>query len=91
VSGEVYAAWQAAIDSGLGHSKYHRHHCGYALGIGFPLSWVGGASVAGLRAGGTYEIRQGMTFHVLSWLRDQEPADYVLSDTISSRRRARIY
>ena len=23
-----------------------------------------------------------MTFHVLSWLLDQEPADYVLSDTV---------
>jgi Xaa-Pro dipeptidase len=27
-------------------------------------------------------VRAGMTFHVLSWLLDQEPADYVLSDTV---------
>ncbi|KHL04450.1 hypothetical protein LK10_05685 [Sinomonas humi] len=82
VNGEVYAAWQRVIDSGLGHSNYRRHHCGYAIGIGFPPSWVGGASVAGLRAGGTTEIREGMVFHVLSWILDQEPADYVISDTM---------
>ena len=28
------------------------------------------------------EVQAGMTFHVLSWLLDQEPADYVLSDTV---------
>lgn len=82
VNGEVYDAWQRVIDSGLGHSDYRRHHCGYAIGIGFPPSWVGGASVAGLRAGGTTEIREGMVFHVLSWILDQKPADYVVSDTI---------
>lgn len=82
LNGEVYAAWQNIMDKGLGHSSYRRHHCGYAVGIGYPPSWVGGAGVAGLRAGGTTEIQTGMTFHVLSWILDQEPADYVVSDTI---------
>lgn len=82
LNGDVYAAWQAVMDKGLGHSSYRRHHCGYAVGIGYPPSWVGGAGVAGLRAGGTTEIQAGMTFHVLSWILDQEPTDYVVSDTM---------
>lgn len=81
VSGQVYDAWQAVIDEGLGHRAYRRHHCGYMVGIGFPPSWVGGAGVVGLRNGGDLEIREGMTFHVLSWILDQQPADYVVSDT----------
>lgn len=82
VADDVYAAWQAVVDEGLGHSSYRRHHCGYVIGIGFPPSWTGGAGVVGLRRGSDLEIRAGMTFHVLSWLLDQEPADYVLSDTM---------
>jgi Xaa-Pro dipeptidase len=82
VSGDVYDAWQAVIDSGLGHGDYRRHHCGYTVGIGFPPSWVGGAAVVGLRNHGDMEIKEGMTFHVLSWILDQKPADYVISDTV---------
>jgi Xaa-Pro dipeptidase len=82
VSGNVYAAWQQVIDKGLGHSRYRRHHCGYLVGIGFPPSWVGGSAVVGLRNGGDLVIREGMTFHVLSWILHQEPADYILSDTV---------
>ena len=79
---DVYAAWQAVVDEGLGHSSYRRHHCGYVIGIGFPPSWTGGAGVVGLRSGSDMPIREGMTFHVLSWILDQEPADFVLSDTV---------
>lgn len=82
VAADVYDAWQSVVDDGLGHSAYRRHHCGYVVGIGFPPSWTGGAGVVGLRRGSDLEIREGMTFHVLSWLLDQEPADYVLSDTM---------
>jgi Xaa-Pro dipeptidase len=82
VAADVYNAWQSVVDDGLGHSAYRRHHCGYVVGIGFPPSWTGGAGVVGLRSGSDLEIREGMTFHVLSWLLDQEPADYVLSDTM---------
>ena len=52
------------------------------VGIGFPPSWVGGGAVVGLRRGGDLVIREGMVFHVLSWLLGQRPADYVVSDTI---------
>ncbi len=78
----VYDAWQRVVDDSLGHARYRRHHCGYQVGIGFPPSWVGGPYVVGLRPGATWEVEEGMTFHVLSWLLDQEPADYVLSDTV---------
>ncbi len=79
---EVYAAWQAVVDDGLGHARYRRHHCGYLTGIGFPPSWVGGSSVVGLRHDSDLVIRENMVCHVLSWLLGQEPADYVVSDTV---------
>jgi Xaa-Pro dipeptidase len=82
VTADVYAAWQRVVDEGLGHSHYRRHHCGYLVGIGFPPSWVGGSAVVGIRNGGDLVVREGMVFHVLSWLLDQEPADYVVSDTV---------
>lgn len=81
ISGEVYAQWQQVVDEGLGHDLYRRHHCGYAIGIGFPPSWVGG-SVQGIRRGGDLVIRAGMVFHVLSWLLVDEPAPYCISDTV---------
>lgn len=82
LSGEVYAAWQAAVDERLGHGDYVRHHCGYTVGIGFPPSWVGGASVVGLRRGSAFEIRPGMVFHVLSWILGQYAEDFCVSDTM---------
>ena len=81
-AGDVYAAWQRVVDEGLGHRRYRRHHCGYQVGIGFPPSWVGGPHVVGLRSDSIWRVRAGMTFHVFSWLLDQEPADFVLSDTV---------
>ncbi len=82
VTSGVYDAWQCVIDEGLGHDRYRRHHCGYLVGIGFPPSWVGGSAVVGIRKGGDLVVREGMTFHVLSWILDQQPADYVVSDTV---------
>lgn len=81
-SGDVYDSWQEVIDAELGPGVYHRHHCGYSVGIGFPPSWVGGATVIGLRPGGTVQIRSTMVFHVLSWLLGTELPDFVLSDTV---------
>ena len=81
LSGEVYAAWQRAVDLGLGHLSYRRHHCGYLVGIGFPPSWVGGSAVVGLRRGGELLLREGMVFHVQSWIIGQQPADFLVSDT----------
>jgi Xaa-Pro dipeptidase len=82
VAADVYAAWHKVVSDGLGHTGYQRHHCGYLVGIGFPPSWVGGSRVVGIRPDSDYEIQAGMVFHVLSWLIDQPPADYVVSDTV---------
>ena len=41
LAGDVYAAWQGVLD-GRGLASYRRHHCGYAVGIGYPPSWSGG-------------------------------------------------
>ena len=78
---DVYGAWQAAIDRRLGHSRYRRHHCGYVIGIGFPPSWFGGSIPEGLRADQDFVMREGMAFHVFSWILGQRPVDYGVSDT----------
>lgn len=80
-AGEVYAAWHRAVSDGLGHDGYHRHHCGYLTGLGFPPSWTGGSSVTGLRRDSDVVIREGMVFHVMSWVLGQGPVDYGVSDT----------
>lgn len=82
LSGEVYAAWKAVVDKALGHHDYHRHHCGYIIGIGFPPSWSGAGVPVGLRPGGEIRIRPGMVFHLLPWLLGQGPTDYAVSDTV---------
>lgn len=81
-AGEVYAKWQAVIDRALGEGVYGRHHCGYMVGIGFPPSWMGGPSAVGLRRGSDVEIKEGMVFHVLSWMLGQALPDYGVSDTM---------
>jgi Xaa-Pro dipeptidase len=78
---DVYAAWQKVVD-GAGLAHYRRHHCGYCVGIGFPPSWTGGNSVTGLRHDSTLEIREGMSFHILSWLMGTGSGDYFLSNTV---------
>ena len=79
---DVYAAWQDAVDTGLGRSGYRRHHCGYLTGLGFAPTWMtGGSDLAGLRPGSTFTVREGMVFHLMSWLLGQELPDYGVSDT----------
>jgi Xaa-Pro dipeptidase len=80
-AGQVYDAWQRTVDARLGHSRYRRHHCGYITGIGFPPSWTGPGTPIGLRAGNDLNLREGMVFHVFSWILGQGPADYGVSDT----------
>lgn len=78
---EVYAAWQAVVDdAGLTH--YRRHHCGYLVGVGLPPSWTGGNSVTGLRADSELELREGMSFHILSWLMGTGAGDDFISNTV---------
>lgn len=80
-AGDVYAAWQVAIDRALGHGRHRRHHCGYLVGIGFPPSWSGGGTPLGLRPGSALELRPGMTFHAISWILGQDVPDFGISDT----------
>ncbi|MCB1746453.1 MAG: aminopeptidase P family protein [Gammaproteobacteria bacterium] len=81
LAGDVYAAWQGVLD-GRGLASYRRHHCGYAVGIGYPPSWSGGGVPVGLRADSTMPIRAGMVFHLMSWLLRSEHGDSFLSDTV---------
>jgi Xaa-Pro dipeptidase len=78
---DVYAAWQGVVDR-AGLAGYRRHHCGYAVGIGFPPSWSGGGVPLGLRAGSKMELKAGMVFHLMSWLLRTRSGDYFLSDTV---------
>ena len=81
-AGDVYDAWQRAVNGSLGHARYRRHHCGYATGIGYPPTWSGAGAPVGLRPGQDLELREGMVFHIFSWILGQEPVDYGVSDTV---------
>jgi Xaa-Pro dipeptidase len=60
---------------------YRRHHCGYLVGLGMAPSWTGGNSVTGLRHDSDLELREGMTFHLLSWFTETGRGDYFVSNT----------
>ena len=79
-AGEVYEAWHACLDE-AGLSRYHRHHCGYSVGIGYPPSWSGSGVPVGLRRGSELELKPGMVFHLMSWLLRTGRGDSFLSDT----------
>jgi Xaa-Pro dipeptidase len=79
---EVYAAWQKYVDD-AGLAGYRRHHCGYAVGIGFPPSWSGGGVPLGLREGSSMELQAGMVFHLMSWLLRTGQGDYFISDAVT--------
>ncbi len=61
---------------------YRRHHCGYLVGIGFPPSWTGGNRVSGLRQDSDLVIREGMAFHIISWLMGTGRGDHFVSDAV---------
>jgi len=78
---DVYAAWQDCVDR-RGLAGYRRHHCGYAVGIGFPPSWSGSGTPRGLRRGSKMKLEAGMVFHLMSWMLRTGKGDSFLSDTI---------
>ena len=80
-AGEVYRAWHGRLDE-AGLSTYIRHHCGYSVGIGYPPSWSGSGVPVGLREDSEMELRQGMVFHLMSWLLRTGRGDAFLSDTV---------
>ncbi len=77
----VYQVWKKTIDK-YGFDYYHRHHCGYLVGIGFPPSWSGSGVPRSLRNGSDMEIKEGMVFHLLSWLIRTGEGDAFVSDTV---------
>lgn len=81
VANDVYHAWQGAVDR-AGLAGYRRHHCGYAVGIGFPPSWSGSGTPRGLRRGSKMKLEPGMVFHLMSWLLRTGRGDSFMSDTI---------
>ena len=84
---DVYEAWQAVVDE-AGLSHYTRHHCGYMTGIGFPPGWVGGSMVVGLRRKSDLVLKEGMVFHILSWLLDSGKGDYLVTNAAAVGRDA---
>lgn len=78
---DVYDGWQQVVnDAGMPH--YRRHHCGYLVGIGFPPSWTGGNRVTGLRHDSDLVIREGMTFHAMSWFTETGRGNFFVSNTV---------
>lgn len=80
-AGDVYEKWQGVLD-GNGLSHYTRHHCGYSIGIGYPPSWSGSGVPVGLRRNSELELKEGMVFHLMSWLLHSGQGDAFLSDTV---------
>ncbi|MGE0666286.1 MAG: M24 family metallopeptidase [Sphingomonadales bacterium] len=78
---DVYASWHKVLQR-HGLDRYRRHHCGYAVGIGFPPSWSGSGVPIGLRETSNMELRTGMVFHLMSWLLRTGRGDSFLSDTV---------
>lgn len=80
-AGDAYDAWrEVAASAGL--VDYHRHHCGYLVGIGFPPSWTGGSMVTSLFPKSTRKIEVGMVVHAHSWFTNTNVADYFVSNTV---------
>ncbi|GMG83718.1 Xaa-Pro peptidase family protein [Paralimibaculum aggregatum] len=84
-AGAVYAAWHA-VAAAAGLDRYHRHHCGYLVGLGFPPSWTGGAGVTGLAPGSELVLEAGMAVHAHSWFTGMGEgtglADFFISDCV---------
>lgn len=81
VTGDGYSAWQDVINRRMSPLNYRRHRCGYMVGIGFPPSWVDGGMLVGISPGGDVQVREGMVFHLFSWLSGVGTGAYVVSDT----------
>ncbi|WP_305984501.1 Xaa-Pro peptidase family protein [Roseibium sp. MMSF_3544] len=80
-AGDAYDAWRAVAAS-AGLHDYHRHHCGYMVGIGFPPSWTGGSMVTSLFPKSERKLETGMVFHAHSWFTNTGVVDYFISNTV---------
>lgn len=80
-AGAAYDAWRD-VASAAGLADYHRHHCGYLVGIGFPPSWTGGSMVTSLFPNSERIIEAGMVIHAHSWFTNTSIPDYFISNTV---------
>ncbi len=80
-AGDAYAAWHG-VAAARGLPDYHRHHCGYLVGLAFPPSWTGGSRVTGLAPGSDRVLQPGMVFHVHSWFMGTALTDYFISNAV---------
>ncbi len=80
MAGDVYAAWHDVVTAA--GVDYHRHHCGYSVGIGYPPSWSGSGVPVGLRPYSELRLQSGMVLHLMSWLLGSAKGDAFLSDTV---------
>ncbi|MER9801152.1 Xaa-Pro peptidase family protein [Mesorhizobium sp. M0142] len=75
---DVHAAWRAHLDASKAFPRLE--HCGYTVGISFPPTWTGGPGINSLHGASTVQIREGMVFHLLTWITDDAGNDNFLSD-----------
>lgn len=80
-AGDAYDAWRD-VAAGAGLHDYHRHHCGYLVGIAFPPSWTGGSMVTSLFPNSERRIETGMVVHAHSWFTNTDVTDYFISNTV---------
>jgi len=80
-AGAAYDAWRE-VAAAAGLNDYHRQHCGYLVGIGFPPSWTGGSMVTSLFPNSERTIEAGMVVHAHSWFTNTGITDYFISNTV---------
>lgn len=77
---QVHAAWHShLVASGV---SPRLEHCGYTVGISFPPTWTGGPGINSLHGASNLELQEGMTFHLLTWIHDNDGNDNFLSDCV---------
>ncbi|MER8970244.1 Xaa-Pro peptidase family protein [Mesorhizobium sp. M0808] len=80
LASDVHAAWRAHLDASKAFPRLE--HCGYTVGISFPPTWTGGPGINSLHGASTVQIREGMVFHLLTWITDDAGNDNFLSDCV---------
>ncbi|MER8543339.1 Xaa-Pro peptidase family protein [Mesorhizobium sp. M1334] len=80
LASDVHAAWRAHLHAS--NALPRLEHCGYTVGISFPPTWTGGPGINSLHGASTVQIREGMVFHLLTWITDDAGNDNFLSDCV---------
>ncbi|MFB9978724.1 M24 family metallopeptidase [Mesorhizobium kowhaii] len=80
LASDVHAAWQAHLNESRVFARLK--HCGYTVGISFPPTWTGGPGINSLHGASNVQIREGMVFHLITWITDDVGNDNFLSDCV---------